>query len=219
MPQAGRFRTFRRNPRIWTALLLACAVALLLPRAWPFVTRLLVGWDCGVVFLLVSIYVWMRSLSAQQICLRYVEEDPSATFILVVVTAAALLSLIATVQVLATVRHLPYQERIWHLALVALTLIASWLLVPTIFTVHYADMFYSAPPSQRPLHFPQTEMPVFADFAYFSFTIAAASQTADVTTTNRSIRKVLIVHEVISFFFNAAVVGFAINVTAGLIGS
>jgi uncharacterized membrane protein len=110
-------------------------------------------------------------------------------------------------------------ERIWHFALAALTLIDSWLLVPTMFTTHYADMFYSAEPRDRPLSFPQTEMPVFWDFAYFSFTIAAACQTADVTTTRTSVRKAVIVQELISFAFNASILGFAINVTAGLIGN
>jgi uncharacterized membrane protein len=86
------------------------------------------------------------------------------------------------------------------------------------FTTCYADMFYSAPESDRPLMFPKTPMPVFWDFAYFSFTIAAACQTADVSTTQRSIRKVIIAHTLVSFFFNASILGFAINVTAGLIG-
>jgi len=219
MPRASRLKVFRQNPRVWIGLVLGVVVALVLPRTWPFFTRLLVGWDSGVVFFLVSIFLWMRSLNAQQICRRYIEEDPSATSILVAVTVAALLSLIATVEILATIRGLPRPQRIWQFALVALTLMSSWLLVPTMFTIHYADMFYSASATERPLSFPQTDEPVFWDFAYFSFTIAAASQTADVTTTNRSIRKVLIVHEIISFFFNATIVGFAINVTAGLIGS
>jgi len=61
-------------------------------------------------------------------------------------------------------------------------------------------------------------MPVFWDFAYFSFTIAAACQTADVSTTRASIRKIVVAHELVSFLFNASILGFAINVTAGLIG-
>jgi uncharacterized membrane protein len=79
-------------------------------------------------------------------------------------------------------------------------------------------MFYSVTENDRPLSFPQTKMPIFWDFAYFSFTIAAACQTADVMTTCSSIRKVVIAHELISFVFNASILGFAINVTAGLIG-
>ena len=60
-------------------------------------------------------------------------------------------------------------------------------------------------------------MPAFWDFAYFSFTIAAACQTADVSTTDVSIRRVIILHEIVSFAFNVAILGFAINITAGLI--
>jgi uncharacterized membrane protein len=79
-------------------------------------------------------------------------------------------------------------------------------------------MFYSVAETERPLRFPETRMPVFWDFAYFSFTIAAACQTADVATLNAGARKAVIAHTLISFLFNAAILGFAINVTAGLIG-
>jgi uncharacterized membrane protein len=211
-------KLFRYHPRIWIAVALGAAVYLFLPPTWSLISRVLVGWDCGVSFFLALITVWMRSLTAEQICSRYIEEDASAPIILVVVTLAAILSLIAIVEPLATLRHVQGSERIWHFALAAVTLIDSWLLVPTMFTTHYADMFYSTEKKDRPLSFPETEMPVFWDFAYFSFTIAAACQTADVLTTRTSIRKVVIAHEVISFLFNASILGFAINVTAGLIG-
>ncbi len=164
------------------------------------------------------IYQWMRRLTAEQIRSRYREEDPSGPVILVAVVAAALLSVLAIVEPLATLRQVAQSERVWRVALAAVTLIGSWLLVPTMFTTHYADMFYSAPPESRPLAFPQTELPTFWDFAYFSFTIAAACQTADVSTTRTSIRRTVIVHEIISFAFNVAILGFAINITAGLIG-
>jgi uncharacterized membrane protein len=119
---------------------------------------------------------------------------------------------------LATLRRVTGGERLAHFVLATVTLINSWLLVPTMFTTHYADMFYSADERERPLRFPETDMPIFWDFAYFSFTIAAACQTADVLTMRGSIRKVVLVHELVSFLFNASILGFAINVTAGLIG-
>jgi uncharacterized membrane protein len=212
-------KLFRRHPRVWIALAVGATGFFLLPTSWSFVSRILISWDLGVTFFLVAIYLWARNLTAKQICSRCMEEDPSGPIILAAVIATAILSLIATVELLATLRHVEYGERVWHLALAAMTLIDSWLLLPTMFTMHYADMFYSARPVDRPLAFPQTEMPVFGDFAYFSFTIAAACQTADVLTTRLSIRKVVIAHEVISFAFNASILGFAINVTAGLIGS
>jgi uncharacterized membrane protein len=208
----------RNHPRLWIAFGLGSVIFFVLPVHWSLISRVLVSWDCGVGLFLALIYAWMTSLTAKQICSRYIEEDETAPFILIVVTLAALLSLIAIVEPLATIRHVTGTERIAHFAIAAVTLINSWLLVPTMFTTHYADMFYRADPQERPLRFPETEMPIFWDFAYFSFTIAAACQTADVLTTGGTIRKVVIVHELISFLFNASILGFAINVTAGLIG-
>ena len=208
----------RYHPRIWIALGVAAIAYCCLPANWSTLTRVLVSWDAGVTLFLALAYVWMSRLTAEQICSRYIEEDETAPIILVVVTMAALLSLIAIVEPLATLKQVSGRERIGHFALVAVTLIDSWMLVPTMFTTHYADVFYSAEKPDRPLSFPGTEMPAFWDFAYFSFTIAAACQTADVLTTRTSIRKIVIAHELISFVFNATILGFAINVTAGLIG-
>lgn len=205
------------HPRIWIALGVGIAVFFILPTHQPLISRMLIGWDCGVTFFLIAIYLWMRRFTPEEICSHYIEEDPSGPVILVAITAAALLSLIAIVEPLVTLRHAAYDQRAWGFALAAITLIDSWLLVPTMFTMHYADMFYSAAAENRPLHFPRTEMPAFWDFAYFSFTIAAACQTADVSTTEASIRRVVILHEIVSFAFNVAILGFAINITAGLI--
>jgi uncharacterized membrane protein len=181
-------------------------------------SRVLVCWNCGVALFLVLIYAWMGRLTAEQICSKYIEEDDSATIILAAVTVAALLSVVAIIEPLATMRQAAGTVRAAHFALAALTLVNSWLLVPTMFTTHYADMFYSAPDTHRPLRFPETSMPVFLDFAYFSFTIAAACQTADVSTLNTDVRRAVLMHTLISFLFNASILGFAINVTAGLIG-
>ena len=206
------------HPRLWIAVAAGTAIFFFLPQPWSVLSRVLVCWNCGVALFLLLIFIWMTRLTAEQICSRYIEEDETAPFILVVVIVAAVASLFAIIEPLATIKQVSGSVRAAHFALAALTLVDSWLLVPTMFTTHYADRFYSVGENDRPLHFPQTPMPVFWDFAYFSFTIAAACQTADVSTTQASIRKVVIAHTIISFLFNASILGFAINVTAGLIG-
>jgi uncharacterized membrane protein len=208
----------RYHPRLWISTAVGCGVYFLLPAHWSTLSRVLVCWNCGAALFLGLIFFWMTRLTAEQICSRFIEEDESAPIILAVVTAAALLSLVAIVEPLANIKHTGGVVRSAHFTLAALTLVNSWVLVPTMFTTHYADMFYSVKAGQRPLRFPETEMPVFWDFAYFSFTIAAACQTADVATLNAGMRKTVIAHTVISFLFNASILGFAINVTAGLIG-
>jgi uncharacterized membrane protein len=209
---------FLMHPRIWTSFLTGLALFFFLPSDWSTLSRILVCWNTGVALFLVLMYIWMTRLSAAQICTRYVEEDESAPIILVVVLVAAVASLFAILQPLATIKQVSGSVRIAHFALAAFTLINSWILVPVMFTTHYADMFYSVSDDDRPLHFPNTPEPVFWDFAYFSFTISAACQTADVSTEHASIRRVVIAHTLISFLFNASILGFAINVTAGLIG-
>jgi uncharacterized membrane protein len=212
-------KLMRNHPRLWISLAVGCVIFFLLPERWSSVSRVLVCWNCGVSLFLALVFFWMVRLTAEQICMRYVEEDDSAPVILIVVTIAALLSLVAIVEPLATVKEATGAERIAHFALAALTLLNSWILVPTMFATHYADMFYSAQQDNRPVHFPETPEPVFWDFAYFSFTIAAACQTADVATLNADARKAVLAHTLISFLFNLSILGFAINVTAGLIGA
>jgi uncharacterized membrane protein len=209
---------FRDHPRLWVSVVVGAALFAFLPREWSTLSRVLVCWNAGVALFMGLIFFWMIRLNADQICKKYIEEDESGPFILVIVVLAAMLSLVAIIDPLATIKQVSGMERAAHFALAALTLVNSWLLVPLMFTTHYADRFYSVEPKDRPLRFPDTEMPVFWDFAYFSFTIAAACQTSDVSTTNADIRRIVIAHTLISFLFNATILGFAINVTAGLIG-
>jgi uncharacterized membrane protein len=205
------------HPRLLLSAAAASILVIFLPHAWSIWSRVLICWNFGVVLFLVLLLVWMSGLTAEQICSRYRQEDESAPFILIAVILAAMLSLVAILDPLASLKSVSGPERVGHFALAALTLVNSWLLVPTMFTAHYADRFYSSDEAQRPLRFPDTSMPAFWDFAYFSFTIAAACQTADVSTLSADIRRLVLGHTLISFLFNASILGFAINVTAGLI--
>jgi uncharacterized membrane protein len=206
-----------RHVRLYASLLVGAALFFALPLSWPPVSRVLVSWNAAAVLLLGLLYSWMPRLTAKQICAKYVEEDAAAPLILIGSITVAVLSLVAIVAIQSSIKEFSGLQRTAHLVLSALTVVTSWVLVPTMFTLHYADMYYSVKPEHRPLAFPETPMPVFWDFAYFSFTIAAACQTADVATRGAPMRKVVLAHTLVSFAFNAAILGFAINITAGLI--
>lgn len=208
----------RQHIRTLASVAVAVVLYFVLPRDWGQLTRVLVSWNAGVLLFLALAYQLMSSLDAKQISKRYEPEDEAAPVILVISIIGAILAMASIVVYLSTMDVVPPSQRALHMALAALTVIDTWVLIPTMFTLHYADMFYSVGPKHRPLRFPDTGEPVFWDFAYFSFTIAAACQTADVSTAQGTIRKVVIAHSVLSFFFNASILGFAINVTAGLIG-
>ena len=202
--------------KLLTSVAVGVALFFVFPAHWGTIARVLMSWNCGVTLFVVWIFAWMSGCTAEQLYMRYKDEDETAMIILVNVICAALLSLVAIVALLSTVRQVAGFEKAMHFTLAAVTVMISWLLVPTVFTLHYTDAFYSATDEDRPLLFPQTRRPVFWDFAYFSFTIAAACQTADVATANTSIRRAVLAQSLIAFVFNASILGFAVNISAGL---
>lgn len=208
----------KQHFRLLSSVAAAVLLYFLLPHEWRQLTRVLISWNAGVLLFLVLACQLMFSLNAKQISKRYEAEDEAAPVILAISIVGAVLAMASIAVYLSTMDELSESQRTIHMSLAALTVVDTWVLIPTMFTVHYADMFYSVGPDERPLRFPDTAEPVFWDFAYFSFTIAAACQTADVSTAQGTIRKVVIAQSVLSFFFNVSVLGFAINVVAGLIG-
>ncbi|MBV8147358.1 MAG: DUF1345 domain-containing protein [Gammaproteobacteria bacterium] len=206
-----------RHTRLWLGTIAGVVMFLAAPAQWSLLARLLTAWNVGVLLFLILVYSWMLGLDARRIHARYQDDDPSAPVILLIVTIAAVASLAAILAFLATVKHATSTERVLHVSLATATVVDSWILVATMFTLHYASMFYRAL-EDPPLQFPQTPQPVFGDFIYFSFTIAAACQTSDVYTRHLAIRRVVTAQTLISFLFNVSILGFAVNVSAGLLG-
>ncbi|MEO7008621.1 MAG: DUF1345 domain-containing protein, partial [Caldimonas sp.] len=56
----------------------------------------------------------------------------------------------------------------------------------------------------------------YADFLYFSFTIAVAAQTADVSVSTRRMRRLTLTQSILAFVFNTTILAFSINIAASL---
>jgi len=208
------------HTKLWVATAVGIVMILVLPSAWSMISRILTGWNAAMLVLLVMTYLKMRHLDAKQLRARYQEEDPTAPVIVMVVIASAFLSVLAIVGLLSTAKQVASGIRVGHLVLAAMTLAFSWFLVHTMYMIHYADIYYSVSEDEPPpLSFPDTRAPTFWDFVYFAFTIGVACQTADVATTQTGIRRTVIIHSIIAFVFNLFILGFAINVSASLVGS
>jgi len=67
------------------------------------------------------------------------------------------------------------------------------------------------------LDFPGEMEPDYWDFLYFSFVIGMTSQVSDVNVTSRTMRRLSLMHGVLSFFFNTSILAMTINIVAGLI--
>ncbi|QJX46356.1 DUF1345 domain-containing protein [Hymenobacter taeanensis] len=220
-------RGFHRLTRLatWKRLSLGALPALLLywllPGAWPLMLRLLAAWDGFAVSTL--LITWAIILTANVGHLRSfaTREDPGRVLSFAVVLTAATASLIAVVLLLSSMRQGPAPLLVMHILIGSLSVLMAWLLVHTLFTLRYAHLFYNATSNGRQeggLEFPGSEPePDYLDFAYFAFVIGMTAQTADVSISDRGIRRLALLHGLLSFGFNTAVVALTISGLAGLL--
>jgi uncharacterized membrane protein len=83
-----------------------------------------------------------------------------------------------------------------------------------------ARVYYGSPVERRALKFPGIDEELdYWDFLYFSFTIAVAAQTSDVTVMSHTVRKTVLAQSILSFLFNVAILGLTINIAASFVGT
>ena len=208
-------QVLRNRPRM-VAAFVAALCAVLLPFSLRPTARALIGWDCAIWLYLLLMWVRMITAHHHQVREIAIREDENATTVLTVVCLAT----VASVAAIAIERpsRASASARASHYAITGATLFGAWFLIPTIFTLHYARLYYGSPSNDRALRFPdKNPEPDYWDFLYFAFTLAVASQTADVSLANRSARRSVLAQSILSFYFNMAVLGLSINVAAGLL--
>ncbi|AJZ89502.1 membrane protein [Klebsiella michiganensis] len=191
----------------------------LLPAHLGTLQRLLIGWN--VLAWLYLTFIWFRMLRTEVCNIPRIArvQDQSAALVLSLVIFACMASLVAILSELPSLRSLSGTPLVLHIVLTALTLLASWTLLPSSFAMHYAHQHYlHLSQNVTPMIFPEKpKAPGYWDFLYYSFTIAVAAQTADVATGTTGMRKITLLQSIISFIFNLAILGLSVNVGAGLL--
>jgi len=125
-----------------------------------------------------------------------------------VLTASILVSLVVLVALGVELRppNSPFE-----VALSATSLVLSWLFLNCVYALYYANAYYSTAPAPAGLVFPGTTHPTYTDFAYLSFVLGTTFQVPDVQITSSPLRRVALMHGVLSFFFNAVVIALTVN--------
>jgi uncharacterized membrane protein len=149
---------------------------------------------------------------------RAIQQDEGHILVLILVIASALMCIGAIVAELAVVKELKGFTRYAHIALAAVTIASSWAFTQTMFALHYAHDFYASEVRGQHggLDFPGGHAPDYGDFLYFACVIGTSGQTADVSFSNRNMRRIGLVHCVLAFFFNTTLVALTINIASSL---
>ena len=60
-------------------------------------------------------------------------------------------------------------------------------------------------------------MPDYWDFTYFALVLSMCCQTSDVTVSSGAMRKLVMLHCLVAFFFNVIIIAITVNVVAGVL--
>jgi uncharacterized membrane protein len=213
-------RLLLSRPRLWLSLVLGLATFFFLRDSVVqlAVTRAIVGWNVGAILYLLLAVKMMFWSSHERMRTRALQHDEGRTVVLLLVVTAALMCIGAIVAELAVVKDLHGTVRYAHIVLAALTILTSWAFTQTMFAIHYAHDYYvtALHGEHGGLEFPGGQPPDYGDFLYFACVIGTSGQTADVSFTNRKMRRIGTVHCVLAFFFNTTLVALTINIASGL---
>ncbi|CAN5396438.1 DUF1345 domain-containing protein [soil metagenome] len=206
------------RPRLVWAVVAGLAAGFAFPGDIGALNRALIGWDVAVWLYLVLVGTMMLRADHHQLRRHVAEQGESATTVLSIVTIACVVSLAAVVFELAAAKSSGASNAWPHLLIAFATVVGSWLLLPVAFAQAYASLYYRTERGEG-LQFPGANQGFrveYHDFLYFSFTLAVACQTSDVTITSQLMRRYVLLQSVLSFLFNTAILAFSINVAAGM---
>ncbi len=189
--------------------------------AWfmTWTLALVSGWDAAALTFLLA--TWPIILRAEGDCAAAIasrEDDTKDTARLLLVSAS-----IASLLGAGYALHLAGQhsglQRVPLICLAVLTVVLSWTLVNTVYTLRYADQHHSS--AHGGIEFggqDQLGMPSYRDFAYVAFTVGMTYQVSDTTVRDPLIRRGVLRHSALSYLFGVVIVAGLVNLTAGLIG-
>ncbi|QRM55588.1 DUF1345 domain-containing protein [Sinorhizobium sp. BG8] len=175
----------------------------------------------GIAFFLIYLLLIGRrlpQLSGSYLKNHATDSDAPAPIILIVTVGAFVLSLASLFIVLQEGEDVVQLDLVLSFA----SVILGWFTIHTMAAVHYAHVYWrphggkALSAQERGLDFPQTAAPGIYDFLYFAFVVGMTAQTSDVAVTTTEMRKLNLLHAIVSFFFNTVLVAAAVNAAVTL---
>ncbi len=210
-----RSRNVRAAVRVGSAAALGVVVGVVTSGFTSWQASMLVGWDAGTLFLLLWIWVAVLGLDATESRSHAGREDTSIHLseLIILVSGVALLAAVALVLVKAG--NATGGTKAWLIALGVVSVALTWALVHTVFTLRYARTYYRAPVGG--IDFNEDDPPTYLDFAYLALTIGMTFQVSDTNLTTKNIRRVALVHALLSYLYGAVIIALVINVVSSLL--
>jgi uncharacterized membrane protein len=203
--------------RALTAFLAGLIVAVVL---LPFVTwglALVGGWDAAALTVLLTVWpIIVRAASslAPQLAAREDQTEGLARTLLVGASVASLLGAGYALHIAGQENGAP---RVLLIGFAVLTVVLSWTLINTVYTLRYADEHFRSKPGGIAFGTEDGQQhPSYRDFAYVAFTIGMCYQVSDTTLRDPQIRRTVLAHAILSYVFGVVIVAGSVNLISGL---
>lgn len=174
----------------------------------------LVGWDVAAAVF--AIWTWRSiwPMDAGQTARHAAREDPSRAAADLFLLIAAVASLVAVGLVIVTAGNKGGLVEGLQVGLGVASVVLSWTVVHTVFTLRYSRLYYSGPDGG--VDFNEDAPPRYSDFAYLAFTIGMTFQVSDTNLRSKEIRATALRQALLSYLFGTVIVATTINLIAGL---
>jgi uncharacterized membrane protein len=215
-------RQIKAHMRLLIAATVGVAIWLAVPSATGGITRVLIGWNAAIwLFLLLALHM-MHGATPQDIKRRAGIEEEGRGMMLGLIVAACIATFIAIGSELSQAQYATGAKRTFHVSLALSTIFGSWLFMNFAFATHYAHEFHTVQErgkrGVKPLGFPGEGEPDYWDFLYFAMVIGSTFQTSDVEINSRALRRNVLVHGLIAFLYNTAVIALTVNIASQFFG-
>jgi len=208
-------RPWSATTRLGVSTLVGLIAWLALHQFWRAPLSGILAWDAGVACYLLLTHRVIADHSVASMKRRAARLDTRTSVIMAIVVTAACVSLYGLSMNLHGPQGVLPDHPVLRVVLAGVTVIGSWSLIHTVFAVHYTHLYYW--PSNGGLIFPGAGDPNYYDFLYYSFVVGMTCQVSDVQVAEPGMRRLTLVHGVLSFFFNTVILALAVSVGAGLL--
>jgi uncharacterized membrane protein len=190
----------------------AVAVAVGLLGSWAYAPAM--GWAAASLIYLVWVWSVIGRLDAAGTAAHALREDPGRIASDLLVLAATVGSFGGVALILFDAGSAGGGTKPAIIGLALASVVLSWFLVHTLFTLRYATLYFQA---NDGVDFNKRRPPRYADFAYLAFTIGMTFQVSDTNLTTDTTRYAALRQALLSYVLGTIVLATTINLVAGLV--
>jgi uncharacterized membrane protein len=207
---------FRRHSRFYIALA-SGTVAVLLAGLFHLPAPFLLGGDVLYLVFLTLCLAMVARISTADFAEHAGQSDEGMGVVILIILATMIYFFAAVFDALGKKHGMAWVS----LAFAGVGAPLGWLVLHTAMAFHYADLHYYDDPEspnddEGDLIFPGEREPGAWDFLYFSFVIGMTCQVSDVQVKTSVMRRAVMGHGLVSFFFNTVFIAMAVNAAVAM---